>query len=126
MGIAAALWGVPMGMGHPLVYNVALYALVGGAADILGAIRVTHIDHPLGAAVCGALAHLNKLGFITAYAMSFGLYRNFWEVGLGVSAGYHILFGALGGVAAATIFGLIRLGTARKDKGSTVDTSAQR
>ncbi|MCL5264666.1 MAG: hypothetical protein M1343_05660 [Chloroflexi bacterium] len=46
--------------------------------------------------------------------------------GLGVSAGYHILFGALGGVAAATIFGLIRLGTARKDKGSTVDTSAQR
>ena len=116
MGFAAALWGIPMGMGHSPVYNVALYSLTGGAIDLLTTIPGMRIDHLFGAAICGALAHLTKLGFITAYAMSFGLYRNFLEVGLVISAGYHILFGALGGVLVVAIVAAMRLPRIRLPK----------
>lgn len=100
MGASTALWGIPLGLDNSLTYNLAIYGLVGGALDLLVKIPAVHLDHPLGAALCGGLAHLTKLGFITAYAMSFGLYRNFLELGMFTSAGLHFVFGALGGLAA--------------------------
>ena len=89
--------------------------LVGGALDFLVRIPGLRLDQPLGSLVCGGLAHLTKFAFITAYAMSFGLYRNFLEIGMFTTAGLYLFFGALGGLAGfVAITGVRRLGERRR------------
>lgn len=116
MGVSAALWGIPLGLGNSPVYNLALYSLVGAVVDLATRMPGVRLAHPFWAAVAGALAHLTKLAFITAYAMSLGLYRHFWEIGLALSGGYHLLFGALGGLSAVVVFELVRRRNVRRER----------
>jgi hypothetical protein len=108
MGVSSALWALPIGSDATFGHNLVLFALAGGSLDLLYRLPFLHMEHPVGAAISGAVAHLAKFGFITYTGLSMGLYRHFLEVGLFTSAGNHILFGAISACAAA-----IAIGTAR-------------
>jgi hypothetical protein len=92
-----AIWGVPIGLGHSLAYNVGLYGLAGALIDGIRLIGV-RVDRPVGAAVAGLAAHLAKFGYIIAAAWVSGIVRNFEVFGLLASLRNHVLFGVAGGV----------------------------
>lgn len=109
IGVTTALWAIPLGSDKAFGYNVVLFGLAGVSLDLLFRVPFLKVDHPLGAALCGAVAHMMKFGVIVYSGLTLGLYRHFLEVGLFTSAGNHILFGAISACAAA-----IAIGTARR------------
>ena len=103
MGVATALWGIPLGLGHGLGYNLAMYGLVGAVLDVVARMPWVRLEHPVGGLVAGAVAHAAKFGFILAYALNAGIAKNFLALGLLTGFGSHLLFGALGGLAAGLL-----------------------
>jgi hypothetical protein len=100
MGGTMALWGVPFGIHHELIYNSCLYGITGLALDVAAALPFINIRHPFGAIFCGLIAHMAKFGFITEAAMFSGVAKNFVIIGLGKSAVLHITFGGVAGFLA--------------------------
>lgn len=107
MGASTALWGVAIGLNHSLHYNLALYSLTGLGLDL--AVRAFRLElgHPLMALVAGAAAHLAKFLFILGYAVGLALPQQFLVVGVGRALGYHLLFGAAGGLLAGLTLWLV-------------------
>lgn len=100
VGVSTALWGVPLGLGHSLPYNLALYATAGLALDVLVRVFRLNLAHPLGGLLGGVLAHAAKFGFTLGYSSLFGVLKHFSVVGTLTALEYHLLFGAAGGLAA--------------------------
>jgi len=99
-GIAVGAWGVPLGLGHSIGYNMALYASAGGALDALRLTRWLSVERLPGAIVAGTSMHLAKLAYITTYASATGLVKHFHLLGFAPTAFNHALFGAGAGILA--------------------------
>ncbi|MEZ4502519.1 MAG: hypothetical protein R3C39_07830 [Dehalococcoidia bacterium] len=99
-GIAVGLWGVPLGLGHSMGYNMALYATAGGVLDAWRLTRLISPERFLGAVIAGTSMHLAKLAYITSYASATGLVKHFHVVGFLPTAFNHALFGAGAGILA--------------------------
>jgi hypothetical protein len=113
MGVTAALWGVPLGLENSLVHNLWLYGLTGLALDVFTRVPFINVRNPLGAVICGMLAHMVKFGFILTTALTAGTTMHFILFGTLKSAGLHLLFGAIAG-----IFGWFIYWTANKARNS--------
>jgi hypothetical protein len=96
-GLAMALWGVPIGLGHSLAYNAGIYGLSGGIVDLSRAIGV-RIDRAFGAAVTGASVHVVKYGYVLAAAWATGIVRRVEVYGLLRALRNHVAFGVGGGL----------------------------
>ncbi len=107
MGASAALWGAGIGLNHSLHYNLALYSLTGLGLDLAARAFRTDLRHPLLALAAGAMAHAVKFLFILGYAVGLGLPKNIFIIGVATSFGYHLLFGALGGLLAGLTLWLV-------------------
>lgn len=113
MGISVAFWGIPMGMNNALAHNLWLYGLTGLALDLSARIPLINIRNPLGALLCGTVAHMVKFGYILVSALTASTTAHFMLVGTAKSAGLHLLFGALAGV-----FGWFLFWSGNKVRGS--------
>jgi hypothetical protein len=103
-GACVALWGVPMGINNGLMHNLALFGLSGLTLDMICRVPFIKITNPVGAVICGILAHLVKFGYIYAAAMGSTSVKHFLLSGVLRSFGQHILFGAMAGIAAWLIW----------------------
>lgn len=99
-GLSAGLWGVPVGLGHSMGYNMLLYGTAGAALDLVRMARPLRLtlSNPIGAAAAGMAVHMAKLGYIVSYAGAIGMLKNFHLLGLGPTAFNHALFGIAGGL----------------------------
>lgn len=98
MGCSAALWGEVFGLSHGLPYNLLLYGAPGLTMDVAARLFRSDLAHPLASTVAGAAAHSAKYLFVVAYAMALGLPANLLTMGIARGLGYHVLFGAVGGL----------------------------
>jgi hypothetical protein len=103
-GVGIAAWGIPIGLENSFMHNLGLYALSGALLDIVT--RIPHLDirRPLGAVLCGAIAHMAKFGFIMVTAMSATITKHFEIVGILNAFGLHIAFGITAGIVGWTVF----------------------
>ena len=113
MGASAAAWLGLFGVEKTLAYNLLLYVSVGSIVDVAAGSARHRLSHPLAGLVAGATAHAGKYGFAIAHAKVLGLTKRFLLVGVLESFGLHLLFGAIGGLAAGTVLWL----AARSDRG---------
>lgn len=107
-GISMGLWGVPVGLGHSLGYNLALYGSAAALLDI-PAVRRLAGSRPFGPATAGVLVHVAKFVFVLGNVWLSGTVRNVELYGLSSALVNHVAFGAAGGVLG---FGLWRVGRA--------------
>jgi hypothetical protein len=114
MGGTMALWGVPFGIHHELIYNSCMYGLTGLALDVAASIPFVNIRNPFGAIFCGIIAHMAKFGFITEAAMISGVAKHFVIIGLGKSAILHVAFGGIAGFMAWVAYDTLHI---RRKKG---------
>ena len=106
MGASAAAWLELLGVNQTLPYNLLLYVSVGSIVDVMAGAAHLGLSHPLGGLLAGATAHAGKYGFILVHAKVLALTKPFLLVGVLESFALHLLFGALGGLAAGTILWL--------------------
>jgi hypothetical protein len=99
-GMGTAVWGIPIGLEHTFVYDLALYGCAGLLIDIIARLPKIDIRHPVGAMLCGFGAHMAKYGFIVAAALSSSVTKHFLLVGLLNSALLHAAFGIAAGLVA--------------------------
>ena len=118
IGVSTAFWGEAVGLKHTLVYNLLLYTSVGTVIDVMATIPGLRLSHPLGGLVAGATSHAAKYGFIVVHAKALALPKKFLLVGLLKAFGYHLVFGAVGGVAAGLLLWmLLRSSRSQERKG---------
>jgi hypothetical protein len=103
-GAAVALWGIPIGINNGLAHNLALYAGTGLAIDVMARLPFLNLRNPVGAIICGIVAHLVKFGFILGSALASSATKNFIISGVAKSFFLHIVFGAAAGFAAWGIY----------------------
>ena len=103
IGVSAALWLEPLGAKHTLPYNLLLHASVGSVVDVMARAPFVRLATPAGGLLAGAFAHAGKYGFILAHAKVLALPKNFLLIGVLESFGLHLLFGAVGGLAAGLV-----------------------
>ena len=103
-GAGVAVWGIPIGLENTFMHNLLLYSLSGVVLDLM--VRIPHMDirRPVGAVLCGLMAHMVKFGFIVVSAMSATITMHFEIVGLLNSAGLHIAFGIAAGIVGWIVF----------------------
>ena len=109
-GVSMGLWSVPVGLGHSLGYNVALYGLVAALLDLPGLRRLTG-SRLFGAMTAGVLVHVAKFVFVLANVWLSGIVRNVELYGLSSALVNHVAFGAAGGLVG---YGLWRTGRAAR------------
>ncbi len=107
-GVSMGLWSVPVGLGHSLGYNLALYGAVGSLLDLPGVRRLT-ASGLFGATTAGVLVHVAKFAFVLANVWFSGIVRNVELYGLSAALVNHVVFGAAGGLVG---WGLWRTGSA--------------
>lgn len=107
-GASAALWGGALGFKETLPYNLLLYSTVGAVADAVAFLPGLRLSTPLGGLLAGTVAHAAKYGFILVHATALGLSKRFLLVGVLESFGYHLAFGAIGGLAAGLTLWAVR------------------
>ena len=103
MGASAAVWLEMLGVKQTLPYNLLLFVSVGSIVDVMAGVARLRLSHPLGGLLAGSTAHAGKYGFILVHAKALALPKKFLLVGVVESFGLHLLFGALGGLAAGAI-----------------------
>jgi hypothetical protein len=96
-GVAMGLWSVPVGLGHSLGYNLALYGSVAALLDLPGLRRLTS-SGPFGATTAGVLVHVAKFVFVLANVWLSGIVRTVELYGLSGALVNHVAFGAAGGL----------------------------
>ena len=96
-GVAMGLWSVPVGLGHSLGHNLALYASVAALLDVPGLRRLTG-SRFVGAMTAGVLVHVAKFFFVLANVLLSGTVRNVEVYGLSSALVNHVAFGAAGGL----------------------------
>ena len=106
MGVSAGLWLELLGVKQTLPYNVLLHASVGSIMDVMAGVSYLRLSRPIGGLLAGATAHASKYGFILVHAKVLALPKKFLLVGVFKSFALHLVFGALGGVAAGTVLWL--------------------
>jgi hypothetical protein len=106
-GVAMGLWSVPVGLGHSLGYNLALYGSVAALLDLPGMRRLTE-GRLFGAMTAGVLVHVAKFVFVLANVWLSGTVRNVELYGLSSALVNHVAFGAAGGLVG---LGVWRTGT---------------
>jgi hypothetical protein len=107
-GVSMGLWSVPVGLGHSLGYNLALYGSVAALLDVPALRRLTG-SRLFGAMTAGILVHVAKFVFVLANVLLSGTVRNVEVYGLSSALVNHVAFGAAGGLAG---WGLWRTGRA--------------
>ena len=105
MGASAAAWLELLGVKQPFPYNLLLFVSVGSILDAFAAAHL-RLTHPLGGLIAGATAHAGKYAFILVHPKVLALTKKFLLVGVIESFALHLLFGALGGLAAGTVLWL--------------------
>jgi hypothetical protein len=98
MGASVAFWGIPFGLNNVFMHNLWLYGLTGLALDLASRIPKISIRNPLGALLCGMIAHMVKFSYILVIALTSATTAHFMIFGVLQSAGLHLLFGALAGI----------------------------
>lgn len=96
-GLSMGLWGIPIGLGHSIAYNILLYGMAGGLLDS-GALLRLPLRRAWGAVLAGLVVHLAKYGFIFANAALSGILKRVEVFGFLRALGNHLAFGALGGL----------------------------
>lgn len=96
-GLSMGLWGVPVGLGHSLGYNVMLYGMAGALLDSGTMVRLP-LHRAWGAGLAGIIVHVAKFGVVIGHAWVSGILRRVEVYGFVRALGNHIVFGALGGV----------------------------
>lgn len=96
-GLSMGLWGVPVGLGHSLGYNMLLYGMAGALLDSGTMVRLP-LQRAWGAALAGVVVHIAKYGVIIGHAWVSGILRRVEVYGFIRALGNHIVFGALGGI----------------------------
>jgi len=96
-GLSMGLWGVPVGLGHSLAYNMMLYGMAGALLDSGTMVRLP-LHRAWGAGLAGIIVHVAKFGVIIGHAWVSGILRRVEVYGFIRAFGNHIVFGALGGV----------------------------
>lgn len=107
---------VYIGLDDTLFYNLALYGGAGLTLDAFSRIPRIHITSLVGAVLCGIAAHMVKFGFIIGAAYTSSVVKHFMLVGVAKSAGTHLVFGALAGLAGWSVFKLAEMGTRKLKK----------
>ncbi len=111
-GVSMSLWGLPVGLGHSLPYNMALYGTVSAVLDTSGLMRLP-ISRAWGATLAGLAVHFTKFAFIVANSWLSGILRNVELYGFVAALRNHLLFGAAGGLLG---WGLWRVGVAARGR----------
>lgn len=96
-GLSMGLWGVPVGLGHSVGYNMMLYGMAGALLDSGTMVRLP-LRRAWGAALAGIILHVAKFGVIIGHAWVSGILRRVEAYGFLGALGNHIAFGALGGL----------------------------
>ena len=96
-GLSMGIWGVPVGLGHSIGYNMILYGMAGVLLDS-GSMLKLPLRRLWGAMIAGTTVHLAKFGYIFANAWMADMIRNVEVYGLLRSLANHIVFGAAGGM----------------------------
>lgn len=96
-GVSMGIWGVPVGLGHSLGYNLLLYGLAGSLLDSSTLVRLP-VQRWWGAATAGVVVHLAKFGFVFANAWISQILRRVEVYGFVAALANHVVFGAAGGV----------------------------
>lgn len=96
-GLSMGLWGVPIGLGHSLGYNMLLYGMAGALLDSGRLLRLP-LNRAWGAALAGAIVHIAKYGFIFANAWISEILRRVEVFGFVAALANHVVFGAAGGL----------------------------
>ncbi len=109
VGVAVALWGLPIGLNNGLMHNVFLYGGAGLVLDIISGMPFISIHNPLGAILCGIFAHLAKFGVIVGYAAVSPVIKHFELWGMANAFGLHVAFGAAAGLAAWIFYQAIQM-----------------
>jgi hypothetical protein len=102
------LWSVPVGLGHSLGYNLALYGAVAALLDLPGLRRLAG-SRLFGAMLAGIILHVAKYVFVLANVWLSGIVRNVELYGLSSALVNHVAFGAAGGLVG---YGLWQAGRA--------------
>ena len=96
-GLSMGLWGVPVGLGHSLAYNMMLYGMAGALLDS-GTMARLPLQRAWGAGLAGIIVHVAKYGVIIGHAWVSGILRRVEVYGFIRALGNHIVFGAIGGL----------------------------
>jgi len=96
-GTSMGFWGVPIGLGHTLGYNVLLYGMAGALLDSSSLSRIP-VRRWWGAMSVGAIIHLAKYVFIFANAWTSHTLRRVEVFGFTAALLNHLAFGAAGGL----------------------------
>ncbi len=96
-GVSMGLWSVPVGLGHSLGYNLALYGSVAALLDFPGIRRLSG-SRLFGAMAAGILVHVAKFVFVLGNVWLSGIVRNVELYGLSSALVNHVAFGAAGGL----------------------------
>lgn len=96
-GVSMGLWSAPVGLGHSLGYNVALYGSVAALLDLPGLRRLTG-SRVFGAMTAGVIVHVAKFVFVLANVWLSSVVRNVELYGLSSALVNHVAFGAAGGL----------------------------
>ena len=96
-GVSMGLWGVPVGLGHSIGYNLLLYGLAGSLLDSSTLVRLP-LQRWWGAALAGVVVHLAKFGFVFANAWISQILRRVEIYGFLAALANHIIFGVAGGM----------------------------
>jgi len=102
-GASMAVWGVPLGLGHSLGYNVFLYGSAAASLEAVILLRLP-VAKLWGAATAGTVVHAIKYLCVFANAWVSGIVRNFEIYGLLSAMRNHLLFGLAGGLVGWTGF----------------------
>ena len=92
-----AVWGVPVGLGHSLGYNLMLYGLAGSLLDS-GLLLRLPLRRPWGATSAGTVVHVAKHGFVFANAWVSDILKRVEVFGFLAALANHVIFGAAGGL----------------------------
>jgi hypothetical protein len=111
-GVAMGLWSVPVGLGHSLGYNVALYGSVAALLDLPGLRRLPG-SGLVGAMTAGVLVHVAKFVFVLVNVWLSATVRSVELYGLSSALVNHVAFGAAGGLLG---YGLWRTGRAARSR----------
>ena len=96
-GLSMGLWGVPIGLGHSIGYNMMLYGLAGSLLDSGTLLRLP-MRRLWGATLAGVVIHLAKFGFVFANAWISDILRRVEIFGFLGALANHLVFGAAGGM----------------------------
>ena len=89
------------------LFTVLKYVLPGIALDLLAPLVGGRFDHVVPAMISGAAAHATKVLVDVVQGLVAGIPGPLLYAGLTVSLALHIAFGALGGLIAAQIVGIL-------------------